>query len=152
MKLFLRNNIAFTKKCTVDESISCRIFFLLLCGCIQKQPFGGASESTSYSMMRKAFKNSSREVHFQLGRSLQACNVDKNKLVHGYFSIILTTLQETFHSCSHFFKTIIYMISSDGCFCELFLTNLRKILQLSFYLFIESIQQIQIHLNFVVHN
>ena len=31
IKLFLRNNIAFAKKCTVEESISCRIFFLRLC-------------------------------------------------------------------------------------------------------------------------
>ena len=67
MKLFWRNNIAFTKKCiiyllvlywkltfpnftsqltsTVEESISCT-FFLQLCRCIQKQPFGGAPKST----------------------------------------------------------------------------------------------------------
>ena len=64
MKLFLRNNIAFTKKRTVEESISCTILFLRLCCCVQKQPFGGAPESMCYSMMRKAFKNSSRGVHF----------------------------------------------------------------------------------------
>ena len=63
MKLFLRNSIAFTKKCFVEESISCSILFLRLCGCVQKQPFGGAPESTCYYMTRKAFKNSSREVH-----------------------------------------------------------------------------------------
>ena len=63
MKLFLRNNIAFAKKCTVEESISCTIF-LQLSGCVQKQPFGGAPQSMFYYMMRKTFKNSSREVHF----------------------------------------------------------------------------------------
>ena len=64
MKLFLRNNIVATKKCTVEELISCTMFFLRLCGWVQKQPFGGASESTCYYMMRKSFKNSSTEVHF----------------------------------------------------------------------------------------
>ena len=63
MKLFSRNDIAFVRKCTVEESISCTIFFLRLCDCVQKQPFGGSPESTCYYMMRKAFKNSSREVH-----------------------------------------------------------------------------------------
>ena len=66
MKLFLQNNIAFTKKCTAEESISCTIFFLRLCDWVQKQPFGGAPESTCCYMMRKAFKNSSREVHFSV--------------------------------------------------------------------------------------
>ena len=64
MKLFLGNNIAFTKKCTVEEPISCTTFLLRLCGCVQKQPFGGAPESTCYYMIRKAFKNSSREGYF----------------------------------------------------------------------------------------
>ena len=44
MKLFLRNNIA--KMCAVKESISCTIFFLRLCGCVQKQPFAEPPEST----------------------------------------------------------------------------------------------------------
>ena len=48
MKLFLQNNIAFTKKCAVNESISCKILFLRLCGCVQRKPFGGPLESTCY--------------------------------------------------------------------------------------------------------
>ena len=55
---------AFTKKYTVEESISCAIFFLQLCGWVQKQPFGRAPKGTCYYMMRKALKNSNREVHF----------------------------------------------------------------------------------------
>ena len=66
MKLFLRNNVAFARKCTLEESILCKMFFLRLCGCVQKQPFGGAPERTCYYMMGKAFKNSSREIHFLL--------------------------------------------------------------------------------------
>ena len=92
MKLFLGNNIAFTKKCTVEEPISCTTFLLRLCGCVQKQSFGGAPESTCYYMIRKAFKNSSREGYFLVTAQFKACNVDKNELVHGYFSITLTTL------------------------------------------------------------
>ena len=63
MKSFLRNNIAFAKKCIIEESISCTILFLRLCGCVQKQLFGGAPESKCYYMMRKALKNYIREVH-----------------------------------------------------------------------------------------
>ena len=37
MKLFLRNNIAFNKKCTVEVSISCTISFLLLCGWLSSE-------------------------------------------------------------------------------------------------------------------
>ena len=66
VKLIWRNNTVFTKKNTVEESISCTIFFLQLCGWVQKQPFGGAPKGTCYNMMRKAFKNPSREVHFLL--------------------------------------------------------------------------------------
>ena len=62
MKLFLQNSISFIKERTVEESISCTIFFLRLCGCVQKQLFGGALESTFYYMKRKAFKNPNREV------------------------------------------------------------------------------------------
>ena len=69
IKLFWGNNIAFTKKriiylitlylkltfpnlisqlmSIVEESISCTLFFLQLCGCVQKQPYGGAPKSTS---------------------------------------------------------------------------------------------------------
>ena len=68
IKLFWRNNKAFTRKCiiyllvlylklmfpnftsqlmsAVGESISCTLFFLQLCGCVQNQPFGGAPKST----------------------------------------------------------------------------------------------------------
>ena len=62
--ILTKQYIAFTKKCTVEESISCTIFFLQLCGWVQKQPFGGAPRSTCYYMMRKYLKNSSREIHF----------------------------------------------------------------------------------------
>ena len=49
MKLFLLflNNIAFTKKCAVEESISFTIFFLQM-SCDQKHPFRGSPESTCY--------------------------------------------------------------------------------------------------------
>ena len=53
MKLFLRNNIAFTKKCAIEELILCTIFFLRLCDCVQKQPFGGTPESTSYYKLQQ---------------------------------------------------------------------------------------------------
>ena len=84
MKPFWRNNIAFTKKgiiyllvpylkltfpnftsqlmSAVEESVSCT-FFLQLCGCVQKQPFGGAPKSTCNE---KRLQNSSREVHFSI--------------------------------------------------------------------------------------
>ena len=86
MKLFLQNNIAFTKKCAVKESISCTIFSLLLCGCVQKQSFRGAPEITCYYMIRKAFKNSSREVHFLVScfRVLFLTNLKKT-LQRGFF-------------------------------------------------------------------
>ena len=46
-KLFLRKNIAFTN-ITVEESISCTLFFLQLSGCVQKQPFEGVPENMCY--------------------------------------------------------------------------------------------------------
>ena len=97
-KLFLRNKIAFSNKCTAEESISCTIFFLRLC-CIQKQPFGETSETPYYIMRHhvlhdKYLKIPAEKFIFQLERSLLACNIDKNKLIHEYFSMILTTLQE----------------------------------------------------------
>ena len=55
---------AFPKKCTVEESISFTIFFLWLCCYVHKQSFVGGPESMCYYMMRKAFENFSREVHF----------------------------------------------------------------------------------------
>ena len=66
MKLSLQNNIAFTKKGTVEEWISWTIFFLRLCYCVQKQPFGRTPENTSNYMLKKAFQNSSKEVHFSV--------------------------------------------------------------------------------------
>ena len=42
-------------------------------------------------MMRKALKNFSTEVHFLVKAQVQICNIDKNELVHWYFSMILTT-------------------------------------------------------------
>ena len=48
------------------------------------------------AVTRKALENPAEKFIVWLGRS-QFCNVDKNKLVHGFFSIILW---ETFHSCS----------------------------------------------------
>ena len=128
LKLFVRNKIVFSKKCSVEDSILYTIFFLRLCCCVQKQAFVGASESACY-MMRKALKIPAENFIFQLRCSLQACNVDKNELVQEYFSIVLPTLQETFPSCPQIFKTFIYRISSDGCFRVLLLTKLEKILQ-----------------------
>ena len=104
MKSFLRNNIAFAKKCTVEESISCTIFFLFLCGCVQKLPFGGAPESTRYYMMRNFFKNSSREVNLLVRAQLHAYNVDTNEFVHWYFSMILTTSGKLFIVALRFSK------------------------------------------------
>ena len=46
MKLFLQNNITFSKKCTVEKLISHTIFFFQLCDWVQKQSFGGDPEST----------------------------------------------------------------------------------------------------------
>ena len=86
--------------------------------------------STCYYMMRKTFKNSSREVHFFVRAQLSACNVDTNEIAHWCFSMILTTLGN-FHSCPQIFKTFIHRISLDVCFRELFLTQLKKILQRS---------------------
>ena len=48
MKLFLQNNIIFSKKCTVEKLISYTIFFFQLCDWVQKQSFGGDLESTDY--------------------------------------------------------------------------------------------------------
>ena len=48
----------------LEESISCTLFFLKLCGWVQKQPFGGAPKSTCYYMMKKDMKNSSNRCSF----------------------------------------------------------------------------------------
>ena len=78
--------------------------FLLLCGCVQKLPFGGAPESTRYYMMRNFFKNSSREVHLLVRAQLHAYNVDTNEFVHWYFSMILTTSGKLFIVALRFSK------------------------------------------------
>ena len=129
MKLFLRNNIVVTKKYTVEELISCTIFFLRLCGWVQKQPFGGAPESICYYMKRKAFKNSSTEVHFLVRAQLTDLQCWYKWTCSRVFFNNFNYFRKLFNSCSQIFKTIIYRISSDGCFHVLFLTKLKKILQ-----------------------
>ena len=81
MKLFWRNNIAFTGKriiyllvlylklafpnftsqliSTVEQSISCILFFFQLCGWVQKQLFGGARESTCDEKRLEKFQQTS---------------------------------------------------------------------------------------------
>ena len=66
------NETILTKQCSfheevyLEESISCTLFFLKLCGWVQKQPFGGALKSMCYYMMKKDLKNSSIDVHFSV--------------------------------------------------------------------------------------
>ena len=44
--------------------------------------------SEKHVLQEKTWKIPTEKFIFQLGRSLQACNVDKNEFVTGYFSMI----------------------------------------------------------------
>ena len=115
MKLFWRNNIAFTKKCIIyllvlylkltfpnftrqlnnfTTQVNCRTINFMHIIFIAAVRLGSEAAvcrgSEKYVWWEKTWKISAENFIFQLGCSLQVSNVDKNELVHWYFSMILT--------------------------------------------------------------